>query len=112
LNNQARAYPTKGEFEFRDKQSYIRYVNRESLAMTIEITKPELEALIQHRIQSGAFASAEDVILQALRSFNPGHPTGADLIAAIQASPYKEIDIEPTRDRLRYAMSRFNGVAA
>ena len=68
--------------------------------MTIEITRPEIEALIQQRIQSGAFASAEDVILQALRSFNPGHPTGADLIAAMQASPYKEIDIEPMRDRL------------
>ena len=68
--------------------------------MTIEITRPEIEALIRQRIQSGAFASAEDVILQALRSFNPGHPTGADLIAAMQASPYKEIDIEPTRDRL------------
>ena len=68
--------------------------------MTIEITKPEIEALIQQRIQSGAFTSAEDVILQALRSFNPGQPTGADLIAAMQASPYKEINIEPTRDRL------------
>ena len=68
--------------------------------MTIEITRPEIEVLIQQRIQSGAFASAEDVILQALRSFNPGHPTGADLVAAMQASPYKEINIEPTSGRL------------
>jgi len=68
--------------------------------MTIEITKPEVEALIQQRIQSGAFAGAEDVILHALRFSNPGHPTGADLVAATQASPYREIDIEPTRDRL------------
>ena len=68
--------------------------------MTIEITKPELEALIQQRIRSGAFANAEDVILQALRSFNPEQPTGADLVAAMQASPYREIEIEPARDRL------------
>ena len=67
--------------------------------MTNEITRPEVEALIQQRIQSGGFASAEDVILQALRSFNPGH-TGADLVAAMQASPYREIEIEPARDRL------------
>ena len=26
--------------------------------------------------------------------------TGADLVAAMQASPYKEIDLEPARDRL------------
>ena len=68
--------------------------------MTIEITKPEVEALIQQRIQSGAFASAEDLILHALRSFDPGHPTGADLVAAMQTSPYREVEIEPMRDRL------------
>jgi len=68
--------------------------------MTIEITRPEVEALIQQRIQSGAFTSAEDVILQALLSFNPGRPTGGDLVAVMQASPYREVDIEPTRDRL------------
>ena len=68
--------------------------------MTIEITRPEVEALIQQRIQSGAFASAEDVILHALRSLSPAHPTGADLVAAMQASPYRETNIEPPRDRL------------
>jgi hypothetical protein len=39
--------------------------------MTIEITKPEAEALINERLQSGAFVDAEDVILQALRSSSP-----------------------------------------
>lgn len=67
--------------------------------MTIKITRPEVEALIQQRIQSGGFASGKDVIFQALRSFNPGH-TGADLVAAMQASPYRGIEIEPARDRL------------
>jgi hypothetical protein len=36
--------------------------------MTIQITKPEVEALINQRLESGAFRDAEDVILQALQS--------------------------------------------
>ena len=36
--------------------------------MTIEITRPEVEALINRRLQSGAFKDAEEVILQALQS--------------------------------------------
>jgi hypothetical protein len=80
--------------------------------MTIEIQRPELEALILERMQLGAFPTAEDALLQALKSSplpsgqgaaaangTPG-PTGADLVAAMQASPYKEIALEPTRDRL------------
>lgn len=35
--------------------------------MTIQITKPEVEALINERLQSGVFKDAEDVILQALQ---------------------------------------------
>jgi len=69
-------------------------------AMTIEITKPEVEALIEQRLRSGAFSSAEDVILHALRSSEPRQRTGAELVAAMQASPCREIDIEPPRYRL------------
>jgi hypothetical protein len=36
--------------------------------VTIQITKPEVEALIKRRLETGAFKDAEDVILQALRS--------------------------------------------
>lgn len=36
--------------------------------MTIEITRPEIESLINERLQSGAFLNAEDVILRALQS--------------------------------------------
>ena len=68
--------------------------------MTIEITKPEVEALIQQRLQSGAFSDPEDVILHALRFSEYSQPTGAALIAAMEASPYREIDLEPARDRL------------
>lgn len=39
--------------------------------MNIEITRPEIESLIQQRLQSGAFVDAEDVILRALQSFAP-----------------------------------------
>jgi hypothetical protein len=39
--------------------------------MTIEITRPEIESLIHQRLQSGAFVDAEDVILRALRFFEP-----------------------------------------
>jgi hypothetical protein len=36
--------------------------------MTIQITRPEVEALINQRLQSGAFRDAEDVILKALQA--------------------------------------------
>lgn len=36
--------------------------------MTIQITKPEVEALINRRLKTGSFKDAEDVILQALQS--------------------------------------------
>jgi hypothetical protein len=77
--------------------------------MTIEIRRPELEALIRERMKVGGFRSVEDVLLQALKSSAPTAekdagfsdatpaPTGADLIAAMQASPYKEIDLDPQR---------------
>lgn len=68
--------------------------------MTIEIHKPELEALIMERLRSGAFKSIEDVLMNALQGApmpSKGFHTGADLVAAMQASPYKEIDLEPER---------------
>ena len=69
--------------------------------MTIEIHRPELEALIIERLRSGAFESLEDVLLQALQG-SPVPPkketrTGADLVAAMQTSPCKDMDLEPTR---------------
>ena len=35
--------------------------------MTIEIHKPELEALIRERMETGSFQSVEDVLMQALQ---------------------------------------------
>ena len=65
--------------------------------MTIEITSPEVEALIQQRMQAGAFKNPEDLIRAALRSHQQDPRTGADLIAAMQACPHPEVDIEPSR---------------
>jgi Arc/MetJ-type ribon-helix-helix transcriptional regulator len=65
--------------------------------MTIEISSPEVEALIHQRMKSGSFSSPEDLIHHALRSSNPEARTGAALIAAMQASPHKDIEIEPSR---------------
>ncbi len=52
--------------------------------MTIEIHRPELEALIRERMNSGGFHDVEDVIMQALRSapaVEPPHRrTGRELI--------------------------------
>ena len=51
--------------------------------MTIQITKPEVEALINQRLQSGAYKNAEDVILQALQSCPP---------PATEKNPVKDIE--------------------
>lgn len=65
--------------------------------MVIEITNPELEALIQERLRVGTFQSAEELIFDALRSPKQQRRTGAVLIAAMQASPHKDVDLEPSR---------------
>jgi Arc/MetJ-type ribon-helix-helix transcriptional regulator len=68
--------------------------------MRIEITSPEIEALIEQRLKTGAFTNEQDVILHALRATEPTRPTGANLVAAMQASPFPEIEIEPARERM------------
>ena len=50
--------------------------------MTIEITRPEVEAIIHQRLLSGKFKDAEDVILQALQS--------APETAAANAQPHAD----------------------
>ena len=75
--------------------------------MTIEVHHPELEALIQTRLDTGIFENVEDLLIQALKS-SPSpvqkqalpQLTGAALVAAMQSSPYKEIDLEPSRPHM------------
>jgi len=43
----------------------------EVASMNIQITKPEVEAIINQRLKTGAFKDAEDVVLQALQSSSP-----------------------------------------
>ena len=52
--------------------------------MHIEIHRPELEALINERLQTGVFENVEDVIWQALRNSIP--PAKSD-----QPSNYKNL---------------------
>jgi len=76
--------------------------------MTIEIQRPELEALIRERMKNCAFEDIEEVLIRALKSaptatgenVAAANKTGAALVAAMQASPYREIDLVPGRDRM------------
>ena len=76
--------------------------------MTIEIHSPKLEALIMQRMKTGGFHNVEDTLMQALETapipetkpLTAKKRTGADLIAAIQRSPFRELEIEPERYRM------------
>lgn len=83
--------------------------------MTIEITRPEIEALIQRRLQSGAFADVEEVLLAALRSGEAAQSTEvataaeaedtgkaarfANLSDLLLNSPFSEADLDLSRYR-------------
>jgi len=79
-------------------------------AVSVEIHQPEIEALIQQRMASGAFEDVEQMLLDALRSAPmPAAPsdkvltsrTGAELVAAMPSMPYKEsIEMEHSRPHL------------
>jgi hypothetical protein len=62
--------------------------------MNIEIRKPELEALIQQQLQTGTFDGIEDLLMHAL-TVAANEPTGADIVAAMQACPVKDFNFEP-----------------
>lgn len=54
--------------------------------MNIEITRPELEALIQQRLRVGGYSSLEDVIFEALTSSDPQSPKLAKGTASMPAA--------------------------
>lgn len=76
--------------------------------MNLEIHKPELAQRVQAQIQSGHFNDVDELLEKALDALEGRTSaasardtrTGAALIAALQASPYRELDIEPPRVRL------------
>ena len=82
--------------------------------MQMEIHKPELEQRMRRQIQSGKYHDLDELLTKALDALDeraapmslegrseqpPDQRTGADLIAALQASPYRELEIEPPRYR-------------
>jgi putative addiction module CopG family antidote len=66
---------------------------------------PEQEAFIQQRIRTGRFTTADKAVQEAVAlleeqesgSAGANGAMGSALVAAMQASPYKDIDLEPTR---------------
>jgi hypothetical protein len=69
--------------------------------MTIQITKPEVEALINERLRSGAFKDAEDVILQALQSSPQAGPQpGEQPVKSIEElfAPLRGLNLEFPRN--------------
>ncbi|HMF75188.1 MAG TPA: hypothetical protein VK604_05960 [Bryobacteraceae bacterium] len=75
--------------------------------MNIEIHKPELVQRLTARIQAGQFHDADELIEKALDALDehttaasPTTRTGAVVLAALQASPYPDLDLTPPRVRL------------
>ena len=62
---------------------------------------------MQAQIQSGQFHNSDELIEKALDALEeqaatgaPSGATGAVMLAALQASPYRDIDLTPRRVRL------------
>jgi len=70
--------------------------------MTIQINKPEVEALINERLQSGAFKDAEDVILHALQSSTSAALESDDVAPAKDIvelfAPLRGLDLDFSRN--------------
>jgi Arc/MetJ-type ribon-helix-helix transcriptional regulator len=78
--------------------------------MTIEITRPELEALIQERLRSGGFEDAQDVILSALRAAERSS-SADELLAALQSPPQQDAGEAPAWLQESWANARESGLA-
>jgi Arc/MetJ-type ribon-helix-helix transcriptional regulator len=75
--------------------------------MNLEIHKPELLQRVNAQIQSGHFQNADELIEKALDALDkqaavasPATASGSVVLAALQASPYRDIDLTPPRVRL------------
>lgn len=72
--------------------------------MTLTITLSDEQAMALQAKAVAEGLSVEQWIQRLAEQGQPGLPhenrTGADLIAALQDSPYRDIDIEPERYRL------------
>ncbi len=76
--------------------------------MHIEIHTPELQVLIRQAMADGRFSDVEEALLHTLKAASPQPAPikdaparmGSELIAAMQAMPYKDVDIEPERPHM------------
>ena len=98
---------TNGESE---RDACGRAVGRELRAFEPAPRTPD------QRMKTGGFHNVEDVLMQALEAspVTDAKPSaaarnlmGADLIAAMQSSPYREIEIAPARYRMPVRDVRF-----
>jgi hypothetical protein len=73
--------------------------------VTIHIHTPELEALIQQRLQNGAFHDVEEVLLHALKTSEPPavpSPNGSEaknLVELFANSPFAGLSMNFERDK-------------
>jgi Arc/MetJ-type ribon-helix-helix transcriptional regulator len=72
--------------------------------MNLEIHNPELVQRVNARIQTGQFHDADELIEKALDALDeratgaaPTGETGSVILKALQASPYRDIDLTPPR---------------
>ena len=69
--------------------------------MNLDIHKPELVQRVNAHIQAGHFHDTDEVIEKALDALDgqatAATATGSVILAALQASPYREIDLTPPR---------------
>lgn len=78
--------------------------------MTIEINKPEVEALILERLKNGGFADPQDVILHALRTSESPQRTPTDLLAALRTSPAQDAEQAPEWLKESWTNARESGL--
>jgi hypothetical protein len=75
--------------------------------MNLEIHNPDLVQRVNAHIQTGHFHDADELLEKALDALDERAPsaapqpaataTGSVILAALQASPYREIDVTPPR---------------
>src|SRR4051794_13395343 len=82
----------------RRSSHYGKTSNEREARMTIQIQQPELEALIEQRLESGAFRDVEDVLLQALRAYEPeaktSEPAGKPKSLVEVFAPLRGLDLD------------------
>jgi hypothetical protein len=72
--------------------------------VNLEIHNPELVQRVNAHIQTGHFHDADELLEKALNALDelvpsaavPATATGSVILAALQASPYREINLTPS----------------